>query len=172
MRAYEILEGLSQVAKREVDNPHPEANDPDVGWIYGDAKITARSVITDILGDKAKFDDDLQPGDFAVSGPWSGMGSMFSNMDEPPGGGGAIAINDPYGQTPKDIAIAAHEAYHALLQSRSKNFVNEHVVNRLAFRWLQDHLSGMFLHAALEAITTSKRAYKGRKYDSSRKYNK
>ena len=174
MKVFEILEGLSRVAKREVDNPHPSAiDDPDdVAWIHGSDKITAYDVIKDILGDLADFTGEPEnENQFVVSRPWSGVHKgMFDPMDMPPGTGGAIGIPSPDGNKPADIAIAAHEAFHAKLQSRSKNYHNEKVVNRLTTRWLQDHLSGMFLHMALERIGRSKRSYEKFKYETTRKF--
>ena len=173
MKVSEILEGLSRVAKREMDNPHPSAiNDPDdVAWIYGDSKITARHVLDDILGDLVDFSGESEDeNQFVVSGPWNLHKGMFSSADMPPGKGGAISIPNLDGNKPEDIAVAAHEAFHAKLQSRSKNYQNEKVVNRLTTRWLQDHLSGMFLHMALERIGKSKRAYAKYKYQTTREF--
>lgn len=174
MKVIEILEGLSRVAKREFDNPHPSAiNDPDdVAWIYGDSKLTVRHVIEDILGDLADFTGEPEnEKQFVVSGPWvSHHKGMFDTMDMPPGTGGAIGVPDLDGNKPEDIATAAHEAFHAKLQSRSKNYRNEKVVNRLTTRWLQDHLSGMFLHMAIESILQSKRSYAKFKYEATRRF--
>ena len=132
--------------------------------------FTARDVVHKILGDRVTEDgEDGDYGKIFLGRTWS-RGAMFSNMDAPPGGGGAIGLENLDGKTPKDIAEAAHEAFHALLQLRSKNHVNEKVVNRLAERWLQDNLDGMFLHQALEHISTSQRGYKSQTYDSSRRW--
>jgi hypothetical protein len=89
-----------------------------------------------------------------------------------PGEGGSIGLSNPQGRTPDDIAAAAHEAYHALLQMRHKNHNNERVVNRLAVRWLQDHYSGKFLHFAINVLRDSRVSYKDEKYQSSKKHLK
>ena len=121
--------------------------------------------MADFTGDDKNINDKT-----VIVGPaWTGH-PMFSNMDSPPGTGGAIGIADIDGNKPEDIAVAAHEAFHAKLQLHKKNFENEHVVNRLAIRWLQDHLSGMFLHMATERLLRSKRSYQSFKYDSTKKW--
>lgn len=166
-----LLTELKRVAARDQDNPHPKASDPDGGWIYEGDPADAESVVKDILGaDVTTDEDNLKPGMFLLSRTWWNNGPIFSNMDEAPGLGGAIGLRDVNGKTPRDIAEAAHEAYHALLHKKKKNSHNEHLVNKLATRWLQDHLSGIFLHAAIESILESKRSYKHKKYPSSKKW--
>ena len=138
--------------------------------------FTASDVVFNILGDKATDDADKleQPGgeNQRFVGPTWGFdgGAMFSNMDAPPGSGGAIGLRNLDGKTPRDIAEAAHEAFHALLQLRNKNFENEKVVNRLAIRWLQDNLDGMFLHQAIEELLKSVRGYKSQSYKSTKRW--
>jgi len=171
MLLKEILtERLRKVAKREKDSPHPMHDDPDFGWIFHDAKANATAVVENILGDKVTDDESkLKPGMFLLSHTW-GAGPMFSEMDMAPGMGGAIGLRDLLGTSARDIAEAAHEAFHAKLQQNKKNFSNEKLVNKLTVRWLQDHLSGMFLHATIETIEKSKRSYKDKKYVPSKKW--
>ena len=61
------------------------------------------------------------------------------------------------------IATTAHEAYHAWLWAKSNSqgqvFANEKMVNQLAVKWLRKNLTGMVLHAAMEAIVHSKISY-------------
>lgn len=59
------------------------------------------------------------------------------------------------------IAMAAHEAIHAWLYLNGKGEVwrSEEITNQLAELWLRQHLSGMRLHVALEAITQSRISY-------------
>lgn len=155
MKLVDILnEKLGRVPDRPGTNPMMDASD----------------VVKAILGDKVTSDDeDLKPGMIYLSRSWTGY-PMFSTMDEDPGKGGAIGLVKLYSSTPQDVATAAHEAFHALMQLKQKNYQNEHVVNRLASRWLQDHFSGMFLHAALETINKSKISYKRKKYASTKAF--
>lgn len=136
-------------------------------------KITSKQVVASILGDRLgdANSDDLKDTDIVLVRSWTGY-DIFSTMDNDPGMGGAIGLIRPNGRSASDIATAAHEAFHALLQTRGKNYENEHVVNRLASRWLQDHFDGPFLHAALEAILHSKLSYKTSKFAPTREWLK
>jgi len=186
MRIQEITEALARVPQKPRDNAHPTAQDPELAWLFDkDDTITVESVFKSILGNQVTSDDE-DPRLFAAdNGTGPGMvllgplwfsgsgGGAFSHMDLPPGQGGAVGMDAEYESGKAvDIAIAAHEAFHAKLQLEKKNFHNEHLVNRLAKRWLQDHLSGYFLHVALESILKSKLHYKGQKYDPSKQWIK
>ncbi|MGZ8891232.1 MAG: hypothetical protein ACXW0J_07515 [Nitrososphaeraceae archaeon] len=127
-------------------------------------KWTAIDVVRDILGTNNVMDGEkenpekLAPTQFLVVRPWTPWGAMFDTFDQETGG--CIALFNPYGSTPKDIAHAAHESYHAWLHQQSKNFRDEQLVNELATKWLHKHLSGMFLRASLDEILKSKINYK------------
>lgn len=153
MRMHELLERLNRIPDRG-DNP----------------QLTALQVVRDILGDRVETDSDrLKPGQILVIRSWTGY-PMFSSMDEAPGQGGAIGLIDLDGRTAVDVAAAAHEAFHALLHINRKNSTNEHLVNRLTIRWLQDRYSGMMLHHMLDLINKSKISYKRMKYTSSKSF--
>lgn len=170
MKLIEFLsERLRQpIPKQERTHPFPVGKIPeDERWIWDGGKDEAdvEGVLYDILGkDRVTLDPDkAKPGDIYV---WrstaNGKGATFTPDES---GVGIIKVPDGYqsknhGDTARRIASAAHEAYHALLWLKDKNFVNEQLVNKLATRWLQDHLSGMFLHAALEKLRQSKISYK------------
>ncbi len=80
-------------------------------------------------------------------------------MDCKPGEGGSIGLRDLYGTTPKDIAEAAHEAYHAYLHMIGEDDDDEKLVNQLALKWLHQHLTGEDLQAAIEHIASSNKSY-------------
>lgn len=154
MKLSDLFEKLARVPSKDKPNP----------------KMYALQVVRQILGDKAQTDaDEYKQGQILISRSWVGS-PIFSTMDEDPGAGGAIGLTKLYGNSPEDIAIAAHEAFHALLHLKKKNSNNEHLVNKLASRWLQDHFSGMFLHSALETINKSKISYKRKTYPSSKQF--
>lgn len=73
--------------------------------------------------------------------------------------GGVIGLEDIHGTTPKAIAVAVHEAYHAWLHQQGRNHNDEEMVNKLATKWLRKNLSGMFLHSALNILLHSKIHY-------------
>lgn len=169
MKVHELLEDLQRVSQRK--NPN---------W-------TGQEVVRRILKD-FKVSGPTQPGDedtdygdppdfrgkVDVENTWAKMtktgkaAALYHSYGTFPGEGGVIGLPDPTGKTPDAVASAAHEAFHALLQLKYKNFHNEHVVNRLAVRWLQDNYSGKFLHFAINSLRDSRVSYKGNKYDSSR----
>lgn len=143
MKLYEIFEGW-------------------MGYTAPQSKWDAMSVLRDILGaDKVADSDECETGMYCVSRPWvAGMASgMFSDMDSEPGEGGAIGLPDPDGHTARDIAAAAHEGSHAWLHMTGKDHTDEARVNKMAESWLRKHLSGVFLHQALEYILGSKIHY-------------
>ena len=124
---------------------------------------TAMDVVRDILGPDNVVDDLVTPEEefkehhFIVTHSWSNrMPNMFADMDTDTG---CICLSDRYGTSPKAIAVAAHEAYHAWLHQNKKQYDDEKHVNILATKWLQQHLSGMQLHAALNTILHSKIHY-------------
>ncbi len=130
MRIRDILnEGLSQV-------PHkPENHAKDRKW-SANYIGTALDAVYNILGDIVIGPgDDEEPTErsVVVSRSWTGY-DCFSEMDSEPGMGGAIGLVNPNGSSPKDIATAAHEAFHALLQLNKKNFTNEHVVKSFGYK--------------------------------------
>ena len=164
MLICEIIEDRLQVSKKEVDNPHPMATHPEFKDWFGDERISAMDVLRDILGYENIFDSDIHDeSDYKPNQYFVHQSSRDLHVQHEDGTN-AIELKQPRGKRPKDIAVAAHEAYHALLSSRGKNYANEHMVNRLAARWLQDHLLGMFLHQAMESLLSSKLSYKGNKY--------
>lgn len=120
---------------------------------------TAYDVIQNILGrDRVTDDEDkLVPGMYYVyqsSGP-----PMFRDTDD---GVGSINLPDLDSKAAKDVAQAAHEAYHAYVHSKSQGGVvhaNEKIINNLAEKWLRKHLSGPALHVGLEQIVGSRISY-------------
>jgi hypothetical protein len=120
---------------------------------------TAYDVIRDILGKNLVTDDedDLKPGMYYVyqsSGP-----PMFRDTDD---GVGSINLPNLDSTSARDVAMAAHEAYHAYVQNKSRGgvaYANEKIINKLAEKWLRNHLSGPALHTALEKIVGSRISY-------------
>lgn len=166
MKLCDVFEALARVPAK------PEMRDPD--YVFDENYMgSVQDVVSAILGDRLgdADSDDLKETDVIVVKSWTGY-DIFSSMDSDPGMGGVIGLVNPRGKSAKEIATAAHESFHALLQTRGKNYENEHVVNRLAARWLQDHFEGPFLHAALEAIIQSKISYKTTKYTPTREWLK
>jgi hypothetical protein len=119
----------------------------------------AYDVVRNILGKNRVTDDDdeLEPGMYYVyqsSGP-----PMFRDTDN---GVGSINLPNLDSTAARDVAIAAHEAYHAYVHSKSQGGVvhaNEKIINNLAEKWLRKHLSGPALHVALEQIVGSRISY-------------
>lgn len=73
---------------------------------------------------------------------------------------GTITLYDYKSRDAKDIAVAAHEAYHALMWKKGKSyFNNEKLTNNLATKWLKKNLKGPELHVALEMILQSNISY-------------
>lgn len=134
-------------------------------------KFTGLDVFADILGhnnigtDKDKLKDgqylikNVDPNskwdDPGFSKPWTS-----TIGDEPQHYPGAITVYDYKSRDAKDIAVAAHEAYHALMYKKGKSyFDNEKLTNNLAAKWLKKHLTGPELHVALEMILNSNISY-------------
>jgi hypothetical protein len=120
---------------------------------------TAYDVIKNILGDNrvTDNDEDLEPGMYYVY-PSTGP-AMFKDTGD---GVGSINVPDLNSTAARDVAQAAHEAYHAYVQSKSQGglvYANEKIINNLAEKWLRKHLSGPALHAALEQIVGSRISY-------------
>jgi len=123
--------------------------------------INALKVVQSILGDRVTDNyDNLKQGQYLVCRTWSyDGGPMWSDCDSKPGEGGSIGLRDLYGITPKDIAEAAHEAYHAYLHMTGGDHDNEKLVNQLTLKWLRQNLTGVDLQAAIEHIAHSNKSY-------------
>jgi hypothetical protein len=123
---------------------------------------TAYSVIQNILGSRRVTDDEdsIESGMYYVYA--SSAPPMFRDTEES-GPGGSINIPNLDSTAAKDVAIAAHEAYHAYVHDKTQGgghvHANEKIINKLAEKWLRNHLSGPALHVALEAIVGSKISY-------------
>ena len=120
---------------------------------------SAEQVVYNILGkDRVTTDDDeLGPGIYYLY--QSNESPMFKDTDN---GVGSINLPDLDSTAARDVAIAAHEAYHAYVHSKSQGgfaSANEKIINNLAEKWLRKHLSGPALHAALEQIVGSRISY-------------
>jgi hypothetical protein len=120
---------------------------------------SAYEVIQNILGKNRVTDDEdeLTPNMYYVY--QSNQKPMFRDTDD---GAGSINLPNLESTAAKDVAIAAHEAFHAYVQSKSQGgvvYANEKIVNNLAEKWLRKHLSGPSLHAAIEQITGSRISY-------------
>jgi hypothetical protein len=143
--------------------------DPETKWLHNEKSDntkaptdwTSYDVICDILGKQniVRDDEDFSPGQYYVySSPWPLFNSDDSSPDDI---GGSLGVPNLDSRDAKDVATAAHEAYHAWLHSRSRGkiYANEKIVNKLAARWLKQHLSGLALHSALELILHSNISY-------------
>jgi len=120
---------------------------------------TAYAVVQNILGKNRVTDDEdeLTPNMYYVY--QSNEEPMFRDTDN---GVGSINLPNLNSTAAKDVAVAAHEAYHAYVHSKSQGGVvhaNEKIINNLAEKWLRKHLSGPALYAALEKITGSRIHY-------------
>jgi hypothetical protein len=120
---------------------------------------TAYDVVKNILGSNRVTDDEdeLTPNMYYVY--QSNDEPMFRDTDN---GVGSINLPNLSSTAAKDIAVAAHEAFHAYVHSKSQGGVihaNEKIVNNLAEKWLRKHLSGTALHSALEKIIGSRITY-------------
>lgn len=120
---------------------------------------SAYEVIQNILGRNNVTDDDdeLGPGMYYVY--QSSEPPMFKDTDN---GVGSINLPNLDSTAAKDVAIAAHEAYHAYVHNKSQGGVvhaNEKIINNLAEKWLRNHLSGTALHIGLEQIVGSRISY-------------
>lgn len=132
---------------------------------------SAYEVIENILGrEKITTDDDkLEPGMYFVyetSGP-----PQFIDDEE---GGGSISVPNFNSTAAGDVAVAAHEAFHALVHNKARGgmaFTNEKIINNMTERWLRKNLKGTQLHAALEKIVGSRVSY-GKHHLSTPRINK
>lgn len=120
---------------------------------------SAYEVIQNILGRNNVTDDDdeLTPGMYYVY--QSSEPPMFKDTDN---GVGSINLPNLDSTAAKDVAIAAHEAYHAYVHNKSQGgfaHANEKIINNLAEKWLRKHLSGTALHIGLEQIVGSRISY-------------
>ena len=120
---------------------------------------TAYAVVQNILGRDNVTDDDeeLQPGMYYLY--QSNEPPMFKDTGD---GVGSINLPNLESTAAKDVAVAAHEAYHAYVHNKSKGgfaHANEKIINNLTEKWLRKHLSGPALHAAIEKITGSRISY-------------
>jgi len=120
---------------------------------------TAYDVVTNILGRNRVTTDDDELGPNMYYLYQSNEPPMFKDTDN---GVGSINLPDLDSTAARDVAIAAHEAYHAYVHSKSQGgfaSANEKIINNLAEKWLRKHLSGPALHAALEQIVGSRISY-------------
>lgn len=120
---------------------------------------TAYAVVQNILGKNRVTDDEdeLTPNMYYVY--QSNEEPMFRDTGE---GEGSINLPNLSSTSAKDVAVAAHEAFHAYVHSKGTGGVvhaNEKIINNLAEKWLRKHLSGPALHSALEQITGSRIHY-------------
>jgi putative chitinase len=120
---------------------------------------TAYAVVQNILGKNrvTNDEDELTPNMYYVY--QSNEEPMFKDTDN---GVGSINLPNLDSTAAKDVAVAAHEAFHAYVHSKSQGGVvhaNEKIINNLAEKWLRKHLSGPALHVALEKITGSRIHY-------------
>ena len=123
---------------------------------------TVYDVIEDILGRNrvTNDEDNIGPGMYYVY--QSGESPMFRDTEDA-GPGGSINVPNLDSKAARDVAVAAHEAYHAYVHDKVKGsgrvYGNEKIINTLAERWLRKHLSGTALHVAIETITGSRISY-------------
>ena len=120
---------------------------------------TAYAVVQNILGKNRVTNDEdaLTPNMYYVY--QSNNEPMFKDTDN---GVGSINLPNLESTAAKDVAVAAHEAFHAYVHSKSQGGVvhaNEKIINNLAEKWLRKHLTGPALHVALEKITGSRIHY-------------
>jgi hypothetical protein len=165
MKLQELTEDLRRVSPRE-KNPNWTSEEV-VKQILSGYNVGGEPDLNTDGGSHSKLGDFI--GRTEVVKSWVGnkagkLSGIYNNYGTFPGEGGTVGLPNPNGKTPEDIASGAHEAFHALLQMKYKNYKNEHVVNRLAARWLQDHYSGKFLHFALNSLRDSRVSYKDKKY--------
>lgn len=119
---------------------------------------TALDVVKNILGSNRVTDDEdaLEPGMYYV---YQSGEPMFRGTSDTEG---SIELPDLDSTAAADIAVAAHEAYHAYIHSKAQGgavHANEKIVNNMAEKWLRKHLSGTQLHAAMVALTGSRIHY-------------
>ena len=165
MKIHELLEAAASDAELRQRwgefNPEDKPMLPrtDVGGAPAPTLWTAYDVVRDILGrDKVTDDDeDLRPGMYYIY--QSDQPPMFRDTDD---GVGSINLPNLDSTAARDVAQAAHEAYHAYVHNKSKGgavYSNEKIINNLAEKWLRKHLSGPALHVGLEQIIGSRISY-------------
>jgi hypothetical protein len=120
---------------------------------------SAEEVVVDILGRKrvTTDDDELEPGMFYLY--QSNEPPMFRNTDD---GVGSINLPNLDSTSARDVATAAHEAYHAYVLTKAPDgvaYTNEKIINKLTEKWLRKNLSGSALLVALEHVLGSKLSY-------------
>lgn len=119
---------------------------------------SAEQVVYDILGrNRVTTDEDaLAPGIYYLY--QSNEQPMFRDTED---GVGSINLPNLDSTAARDIAVAAHEACHAYVHTKSQGraFSNEKIINKLAEKWLRQHLTGPELHVALETIIGSRISY-------------
>ena len=120
---------------------------------------TAYAVVQNILGKNrvTNDEDELTPNMYYVY--QSTNEPMFRDTEN---GVGSINLPNLSSTAARDVAVAAHEAFHAYVHSKSQGGVvhaNEKIINNLAEKWLRKHLSGPALHSAIEQITGSRIHY-------------
>lgn len=165
MRASEFI--LEEVSDAELRARWGEFDDQDRDWLSrtktnlqpAATLWTAEEVVANILGqDRVTTDEDeLSPGMYYLY--QSNQPPMFRDTGD---GVGSINLPNLESTAAKDVAKAAHEAYHAYVHNKSKGGIvhaNEKIINNLAEKWLRKHLTGPALHTALEAITGSRLSY-------------
>jgi predicted chitinase len=169
MRAYEfIIE--AEASDDELEKRYGKFDPEDkpmmpttrIGGAPAPTLWTAYEAIENILGKNrvTDNDDDIEPGMYYVY--QSNESPMFKDTEES-GTGGSINIPNLDSKAARDVAMAAHEAYHAYVHDKTKGsgriHANEKIINNLAEKWLRNHLSGSALHVAIETITGSRISY-------------
>ena len=123
---------------------------------------TVYQTIQNILGRSRVTDDEdaIEPGMYYVY--QSNQPPMFRDTEES-GTGGSINLPNIDSTAAADIAVAAHEAYHAYVHDKTSGSGQVHskekIINNLAEKWLRNHLTGPELHVALEKIVGSRISY-------------
>ena len=178
MRIQELLE--AEASDVELKQRYGEFDPEDkpmlpttqVGGAPAPTLWTAFDTIRDILGPGRVTDDDsaIQPGMYYVY--QSGGPAMFRDTEES-GPGGSINVPNLDSKAARDVAVAAHEAFHAYVHDKTQGagqvHANEKIINNLAEKWLRNHLSGPALHVAIETITGSRISYGKEHMPKSRK---
>lgn len=166
MKIIELLE--AQASYDELKGRFGDFPPEDMEWYPSNYTLepaatlwSAYDVIQDILGSKnvTTDDEELKPGMYYVY--QSNFEPMFRATDDEQGGG-SINLPNLESTAAGDIAVAAHEACHALAHKKAKGgrvYSNEKVINNMAEKWLRKHLGGTQLHAALERIVKSRINY-------------
>ena len=169
MRAYEIISeaDASDIELRQrygefEPEDRPMLPTTQVGGAPAPTLWTVFDTIKNILGLGRVTDDEdeIKPGMYYVYA--SNESPMFRDTEDS-GPGGSINVRDLDSKAARDVAMAAHEAYHAYVHDKTggegRVHGNEKIINNLAEKWLRNHLSGSALHVAIEAITGSRISY-------------